>query len=74
MEFKLLHGGTAHSISLLRKVDNTWDIELNGEPWAHGRRIKQSEWYVYRGGREQRGRTLERAVTTMFYWIMKEKS
>ena len=71
-EIKLLHEGEEHVLTLVRGVDKLWDIKLDGERWAHGRRVKQGEWYVYRSGQKQWGRTLETAVATMFYQHMKD--
>lgn len=71
-EIKLLHEGKEHSLSLARGVDRLWDIKLDGDLWAYARRIKQGEWYVYRSGQKQRGKTLETAATTMFYRHMKD--
>ena len=72
-ELDLIHEGCSHRMSLLRGADKVWSIELDGQPWGQGRRVKQGEWYVYHDGRKQRGRTLETAATTMFYWINKDR-
>ena len=72
-EINLLHKGRTHRISLRRGAGKLWDIELDGECWAKGRRIKQGEWYVYYKGIKQRGMTLEKAATTLFYRHVQEQ-
>lgn len=68
IDLRLIRKGKEHVLSFFRQHTNgTWDIRLDGMPWATGRRIQQGEWVVEQGAETQQGRTLEQTASAIFY-------